>query len=216
MGGEIQVAEGATTHGDQVGHGRGMGPHVGWGPAAHHGEHHGGFAGWLASALSGLVSYALLFVLGLLLMGVARERLEALQVVMVRKPLKAFGTGLLGLFAAVVTIVILCITIIGIPAGILLAIALPFAVYVGLAASASVLGAALPVGRLQGRPVLQLAAGCGALWLASLLPFAGDIAVTIAAVVGVGALVITKGRNVSGLDLGPDPIPGGPYRTSAA
>ncbi len=210
MGGEVHMAEGAATHGERVSGGP---PSVSFGRAAHH---HGGFGRWVADALSGLVRYALLFVLGLLLMGVARERLDALQLVLVRKPARAFGMGLLGFAGAIAAIVVLAITIIGIPAAVVLAVALPFAVYVGLAAAASVLGAALPIAALKERPVLQLAAGSGALWLASLVPFAGDVAVAVAAVLGLGALIVTRFAKAGSLDLGPDSTPNGPYRTSAA
>lgn len=211
MGGKVTVAPGARMHGKRVG--MGGSPHVPFHPGSHH--HDGGFGGWLADALTGLVSYALLFVLGLLLMGLARERLDALQLVLVRKPARAFGLGVLGFAGAIAAIVVLAITVIGIPAAVALAVALPFAVYVGLAAVASVLGAVLPLTALKDRPVLQLAAGCGALWLASLVPFAGDVVVAVTAALGLGALVVTRFGKASTLDLGPEPTPSGPYRTSA-
>lgn len=213
MGGDVSVADGAKASGERVGLGAGV-PGVSFGPTGGH-DGHGGFGAWLVEFLSSLVSYALLFVLGLVLMGVARERLDALQVVIARQPLRAVGMGVLGFVGALVSIVVLAITILGIPAAVLLAFALPFAIYVGLAAAASVVGAILPVRALADRPVLQLAAGCGVLWLASLVPFAGEVAVAFAAILGLGALVVTRFGKVSSLDLGPDPVPSGPYRTSA-
>jgi hypothetical protein len=147
-------------------------------------------------------------------MGVARERYEAMQVTIVKQPLPSFGYGLVGMVGAVVAIVVLCITLIGIPAAILGAIALPVGIYVGLAAFAAVFGAALPVERLRGKPILQLAAGVFALWLVSLIPFAGAFATLLAAAIGLGALIITRFRPTA--QLPPDPTPAGPYRTTTA
>jgi len=211
MGGRLEVAPGASTGGDIVGFGG-----VGSGPAfPHHVPDPGGIGGFIVDAVSSLVSYALLFVLGLMLMGLARERLDALQLVILKRPARAAATGILGFVGAIVGIVVLAITIIGIPAAIILAIALPLAVYVGMAAAASVLGAALPIASLKGRPVLQLAAGVGTLFVASLVPFLGTLLVAATAVVGLGALVVTRFEKASRVDLGPDPVPSGPYRTQS-
>jgi hypothetical protein len=212
MGGEVMIAEGGAAHGERVAFDPAAPPVP---PIPLHGGHHhhdGGIGGWIADALGGLVSYALLFVLGLLLMGVARERLDALQLVIVRKPLASLGLGVLGFIAAVVTIVVLAITIIGIPAAVVLACALPFAVYVALAAAASVIGAAIPSAKLKGRPVAQLFAGCAALYVASLVPFVGDVLVAVAAAMGVGALIKTRFGKAT--ELPPEPTESGPYRTS--
>jgi hypothetical protein len=178
-----------------------------------HSAHDGwSFGEWVVDTVQSFVSHVLLFILGLLLMGVAKERYEALQVTIVKKPLPSFGYGLLGIVGAIVAIVVLAITIIGIPAAVLGAIALPIAIYVGLAAFAAVFGAALPVEQLRGKPVLQLAAGVGTLWLVSLIPFMGAFATAVAAALGLGALFITRFRTTA--QLPPDPTPSGPYRTS--
>jgi hypothetical protein len=184
---------------------------VDFGPVHHEGSSLGDF---LVDALNGLVSHVLLFILGILLMGVARERFEALQVTIVKKPVSAFGYGLLGLVGSGVAIVVLAITLIGIPAAILGAIALPIAIYVGLAAFAAVFGAAIPVESLKGKPIMQLGAGVLCLWLSSLIPFAGGFATILAAAIGLGALIITRFRTTA--QLPPDPTPAGPYRTSTA
>jgi len=170
---------------------------------------------WIGDLVSSLLSYALLFLLGLVLMGVARERLDALQVVIIRRPFRAFGHGLLGFVGAIVAIVILCITIIGIPAAIVLGVVLPIALYIGMAAAATVLGAALPLPQLKERPVMQLAAGVATLFVASLVPVVGSVAIAIAALVGLGALVITRFSKTASIDL-EEPTPAGPYRTQAA
>lgn len=169
----------------------------------------GGFAGWLATTLKSALSYGLLFVLGLLFLGLAPDRLGALQSVMIREPLRAGATGALGVLGGALAIVVFAITIIGIPAAVVLALALPVAVYLGLAAAATVVGAALPVARLSGRPVLQLGAGVLALFVASLIPYVGFAAVAVAAVLGLGAMILTRLRKVP-----PESLrAAGPYRT---
>ena len=193
LGGDIDLDEGAIVRGSVTQNQGGFElptlPAIPSAPHAGHGIHAGSV---LADVLGGLVSYTLLFLLGLLLMGVFPERFEAMQVAIVRQPLRAGGYGVLGAIGGVVAIVVLAITIIGIPAAVLLAVAFPFAIYVGMTAFATVFGTLLPVEALRGKPVLRLGAGVLALYVASLVPFAGSIAVAAAAVVGLGALVITR------------------------
>ncbi len=223
MGGDVEVAEGAEILGGASalgggvygggGEGRAFGASglPSFGPAASFGH---GLGEFLGDAFSSLLNHLLLFVFGLFLMGLTPERFEALQVTIIRKPAPSFGYGLLGLLAAVVTLVVAAITIVGIPAAILGAIALPVVVYVGLAAFAAVFGAALPSERLRSRPVLQLGAGVLALWVVSLLPVAGGIATVVAAAVGTGALIQTRFQKTAMLPA--DATPHGPYRTRAA
>ena len=211
MGGKVAQADGAETGGEVVVF-DGSHPPVAFRPDFGR-NHERGLGAFVADTLDSLVSYGLLFVLGLLLMGVARERLDGLQLAIVRQPFKALGYGVLALFAAAVTIVILVVTIIGIPAAVVLAVGLPFALYIGLAAAATVIGAAIPASTLAGKPVLQLLAGCGALFVAGLVPFVGDILVAVAAAVGLGALVLTRFRKAAAV--APETLGAGPYRTSA-
>lgn len=227
MGGDVEIAEGAQIiggasalgggvyggGGDGGGEARAFGASrwPAFGPAASFGH---GLGEFLGDAFSSLLNHLLLFVFGLFLMGLTPERFEALQVTIIRKPAPSFGYGLLGLLAAVVTLVIAAITIVGIPAALLGAIALPVVVYVGLAAFAAVFGAALPSERLRARPVLQLGAGVLALWVVSLLPVAGGIATVVAAAVGTGALIQTRFQKTAMLPA--DATPHGPYRTRAA
>ena len=118
--------------------------------------------------------------------------------------------GLLGYAGAIVALVALVITIVGIPLALALGILVPVATYVGLAAAATVIGAALPVERLRGRPVLQILAGVSCLFVASLVPGLGMVAIAAAACLGLGALVRTRFRAVPPTEL----VCGdGPYRS---
>lgn len=166
---------------------------------------------WFSNTARSAVAHVFLFLLGLLLIGVGRERLGAMQVTMIKDSFKTAGAGLLGYAAAVVAIVLLCITIIGIPVAVVAGLALPVATYIGLAAAATVIGAMLPLPQLQGKETAQLAAGVGVLFVASLVPVVGGIATAVAACLGFGALLRTRFRDVPPSDL----PAGGPYRSSA-
>jgi hypothetical protein len=166
---------------------------------------------WVGTALSGLASFTLLFLFGLLLQGLARDRMSALHVVIVRDPVRAGATGALAGLAAVAATAVLAITIVGIPVAVLVALALCAAVYVGLAAVAAVIGALLPTDKLRDKPVLQLFAGVAVLYVASLVPGVGTVALCAAGLVGLGAVVLTRLRET------PPATPvteAGPYRTA--
>ncbi len=166
---------------------------------------------FIADAAHGALAHVLLFLLGLLMLGVARDRLGAMQVTMIEDGLKTAGTGLIGYVVAVVAIVLCAVTIIGIPVAVVLALALPLATYVGLAASATIIGAMLPVRELQGREVVQLAAGVAVLFVASLVPTIGTLITIAAACLGFGALIRTRFSPTPPSDLPEE----GPYRTPA-
>jgi hypothetical protein len=170
------------------------------------------FFAWLADAGQSAIAHVLLFLLGLLLIGAARERLGAMQVTIIKDGLKTAGVGLLAYIAAGVALVVLAISILGIPVAVLLAIALPVATYIGLAAAATVIGAALPFPQLKGKEVAQLGAGVALLFVASLVPVVGTVATAVLACLGLGALVRTRFAPMPPRDL---PDHGGPFRAPA-
>jgi hypothetical protein len=175
-----------------------------------------GLGAWLEELGRQLVAHALLFLLALLLMGLASDRLGAMQVTIVRDPVRTGLFGLAGYVASVTLIVLLAITILGIPAAVALAILLPIATYVGLAASATVIGAALPLESLRDRPLHQLAAGVVLLFVASMVPVLGGLVVFAASCLGYGSLLRTRFRTTPPPELvGLGPVGGeGPYRSS--
>lgn len=208
MGGDIDVEDGGVVHGQRVQTGNGdVGVSIGVDPEAAASS----VSSWFSDSIGSAARYALLFLLGLVLLGLAPERLDTLRLALVKLPTRSAATGLVGLIAAVILVVVLCITIIGIPAAVLLVLALPVAIYVGMAAAASVIGALLPSARLKDRPVLQLAAGVALLFGVSLLPFVGDIAIAIAAVVGFGTVVLTRFGKLDPSNP-PPVVSAGPYR----
>ncbi|MEQ9073009.1 MAG: hypothetical protein RLP09_04080 [Sandaracinaceae bacterium] len=219
FGGGVELREGATVRGDTVvfggdvrGSERASGEQVVFGGDAS-ASAESGFWNWVEDTVRSLVAHVLLFLLGLLLLGAGRERLRAMQATMVRDGLKTAGTGLLAYVIAGVAIVVLAITLVGIPAAVVLGLALPVATYVGLAAAATVIGAALPLEGLKGQEVLQLALGVGVLFFASIVPTVGTVASVAFACLGFGALIRTRFRTDPPEDL---PSGEGAYRTPAA
>ncbi len=176
-------------------------------PAApeHHDHHDAG------GPARSLLLHALLFLFALLLSGAVPERMGAMHVAIVREPLRTAGVGLLGYAGALVALIALVVTIIGIPLALALGILVPVATYVGLAAAATVIGAALPIERLHGRPVLQILAGVSCLFVASLVPGLGLVAIAAAACIGLGALVRTRFRAAPPAEL---LVGEGPYRSA--
>ena len=216
MGGELIVENGANMPARSVS--ARHGPTIPIGPAARLIAHKGPSAehGWFSDLLGSLTRYLLLFVLGLVLRAAAFERLGALQRTLVRMPARSGATGLVGVLGAVVLAIVLAITIIGIPGAVVVALALPTALYIGMAAVASVLGAALPLKSIKDLPAMQLAAGVAVLFLVSRVPVVGTLATVLVALAGLGAVIQTRFGKVAPGDLGADPVPGaGPFRTSA-
>jgi hypothetical protein len=174
-----------------------------------HEHDHGGAPGAL---VRGLLFSALLFLFALLLTGVVPERMSAMHVAIIREPGRSAGAGLLGYLSAGVVLVALMITIVGIPLALALAVLVPVATYVGLAAAATVIGAALPFERLRGRPVMQILAGVAVLFVIAQVPVLGTLALGVVACVGLGALLRTKFRPAPPAELTQGE---GPYRDAA-
>lgn len=171
---------------------------------------HGSEVGALAR---GLLFSALLFLFAMLLTGVVPERMSAMHIAIIREPARSAGAGLLGYVSATIVLVALMITIIGIPLALALAVLVPVATYVGLAAASTVIGAALPIERLRGKPVLQILAGVTSLFVVSQVPVLGSIALAIVACMGLGALLRTRFRASPPAELTPGGE--GPYRQAA-
>lgn len=151
-----------------------------------------GFLDWVAESARSAVFHVLLFLLGLLMLTLGRERLRAMQVCIVEDGLKTAGVGLLGYVASLLLCCLLALTIIGVPIALLGGAVLPLLSAVGLVAAATIIGAALPIPQLQGREIPQLAAGLGVLFLASITPVIGPLGCALAACLGFGALVRTR------------------------
>lgn len=136
--------------------------------------------------------YGLLFLLGLLLLGPLRQRHARMARAMVDAPARLGVTGLLALLSGALLTVALVITLVGIPAALVVAVGAFLGLYVGVAVAGSVIGSALPLTALEGRPVARLAAGVVLMLAISFIPFFGTLAMAVIACVGFGAVVSTR------------------------
>ena len=148
-----------------------------------------GFAGriawWIGYSVSALI-------LGLLLLLFA-PRLDPAIVTVVRTRMGAgFGFGAAAFFVIPIVAVILLVTIVGIPLGIFVLLAL------GLIYTVGYVVGALALGRLLIKPptsgILAFLAGLGILRLAALIPVVGGLAWIVTAIFGLGALVVDARR----------------------
>ena len=126
-------------------------------------------------------------VLGMALLVLAARGLDAISIRALRERLgPTIGFGLLVFFALPVVAVLLFVTIVGIPLGLFLLLALAFIYSIGY-----VIGA-LALGRLVVKPpasrYLAFLAGWGALRLLALIPFLGGVAWFVATVIGLGTI----------------------------
>ena len=158
-------------------------------------EHAEGLSSWsfrllddFSEALSGTV---LLFVLGLVLLALAGERMGKLELEVAARPARAFALGLIGMVAALAVGVALCVTVIGIPFAALGALVLVFAAYAGVIAVLRTLGAALIRHRTENQ-YLHLALGCLLFFIAGCIPWLGDWITLAVGLIGLGAVLSTR------------------------
>ncbi len=209
MGGDIDVDEHALVHG-QVLSASDRGPsHLALRRTTPAGEPKGepGFFRWA-------LWHALLFLLGLVMLGTARERFTVLRGELASAPVRSAFGGFFGMLAGGVLTLVLVLTLIGIPGAAVLGSLLFVAVCVGWTVSAYWLGTVLPIGALKERPVLQLAVGVGVLFLVGLVPTFGKLIAIAAALAGLGAVIATRfGKKQRAQS--PRHVPTGPFRSSA-
>lgn len=139
----------------------------------------GPIAWWLAVSVSTLLVGALLLLLAPRMLAaaerVARGRLGA-----------AIGWGVLIAIALPIVAVLALVTLVGIPFGVALLLALLPVMLVAYATSAWILGRRM----LRGRTWLALLAGWGVLRLLALIPVVGFLVGLAATVIGLGLLVV--------------------------
>ncbi len=190
MGGHIDVADGATVFGQSLtaheGHGN---IEIRAGDDAETPETH---EGETPEVVQWGLWHVLLFLLGLVMMGNSSKRFDAMRAEVAARPFRSLFGGIFEMLAGGVLCLVLVVTVIGIPVSAVLGTLLVAAVCVGWSAAAWWLGGVLPIRALKGRPVLQLAVGVGALFLAGLAPKVGPMVSVMAALAGLGATVSTR------------------------
>ncbi len=144
------------------------------------------------SIFSRAAKHGVIFLLGLIMLGVSRERHARISLALVSNPIKAVVTGAFTFVFGLASAVALVLTLIGIPVSLFLLMAGFTLIYIGYAIIASVLGAALPSEKLKGRPITQLAAGTLILFVLSTIPVLNALIVVVGACAGFGAIVMTR------------------------
>jgi hypothetical protein len=136
----------------------------------------GGAASPLLLLVEALVKFAVLFVLGLLVLALFPRRVDAVAVSMLASPWKSVFAGLLGTVAIPVLLILLVVTIVGIllvPVQILAVLA---AGVLGVTALTFHLGRSLPVPVRRRTQVIQLALGTAVFAALTSIPFLGTMA----------------------------------------
>ena len=139
-----------------------------------------------------VLRYSLLFLGAILFLGLAPERLGRVQRAIVDRPVRTLATGTLGMLIGGVIFLALCVSLIGIPLAIVIAMVTPVAFAAALSSVVPVVGAMLPTRKLEGRPVARLAAGALVLFVVTRIPVVGGVALGLALLAGLGALALTR------------------------
>ena len=152
-----------------------------------------------------VLEFALLFGLGFLGQMIFPARMKELGEEIRRHPGRSGVVGLLGTLALIPALLVLTVTIIGIPVALALVLVLPLLTVLGFAAVASELGKKLPALRGQKTQASALALGLLVLLAVGQIPVLGALVLTLAAFISLGAITRTRfGQRPQGL---PEPIP---------
>ena len=130
--------------------------------------------------------------LGLLLLALIPDRLQAIGKELRRSPLPSTGIGMVGVILLVPLSVVLAVTIIGILPLVVLWLLVPVAVLAGYTAIAIEIGTRVaPAGRRSAR-VAVLLFGVLALFVVYLVPYLGPLAIWVMSLAGFGAVLRTR------------------------
>lgn len=146
---------------------------------------------WKKKVPGALSNFAFLFVVGALFLAAAPERMRRLRGAMAEKPVASVAYGLLGIIAFSIGMVVLCVTVIGIPVAIILALLAAVAWLGALAATLTTAGAAISGHRTQ-NVYAHLAIGCVMFAVCSLVPWIGGWLQCGAVLAAVGILATTR------------------------
>ncbi|HET9552126.1 MAG TPA: STN domain-containing protein, partial [Anaeromyxobacteraceae bacterium] len=139
-----------------------------------------------------LARYAVYLALGLLLVALFPRRLEAVAAAMTANPFKSLLAGFLGLLAQPFLLVLLVVTVLGIPLVAVQALGVAVAGVMGFTALAWLVGRSLPPEVGRGLMAVQLAAGTAIVVALTSIPFLGWLVWITAAMVTFGAVLRTR------------------------
>ncbi len=191
VGGEVNVKGGHDTGNtdvddEEVGHAAALARHL-------HRDAHVSFLRHAGeSFLDSVRLAAVLFVIGTVLLALAGRRMDQLRSEVALRPMRSIAMGLLGTFLSTVILIALCVTVIGAPVALVVAIVGGFMVLGAMCAVLSVVGEALLRHKTE-NPYVHLAVGCGLFVALSAIPYVGGLVVAGVVLAGVGVLVGRRG-----------------------
>ena len=109
--------------------------------------------------------------------------------------MRSLALGALGGLVAAVLLIAMCVTIIGIPIALASAVVAILAAYVGICAALTTAGGAL-LGHRTSNPYVHLAVGCALFLVIGAIPYVGGIVTAAIAMIGMGAIVATRGAGL--------------------
>jgi hypothetical protein len=200
IGGQLQIKEGAVVHGEQVG----VGIPIPIGSLFSEKEDGeiglalpfalSGLAGTFAafSFLGFLLRSVLLFVLALVVVLLAPKRVERVRGYLTEHTGRSILAGAVMLFSFVPLIILLAVTIIGLPLIPVAIIALMVLMVVGLAALLTWVGYKIPLFKSRKTQLIALAIGVVLIMLINLIPVAGPLFLFLASFAAAGAALLSK------------------------
>ncbi len=205
VGGQVNVEPGAKLHGDRISVGGGLGGVIR--NVLQHAGTRGRSSGdedkasdddessawsWGFGILGKFVRTVIGFVLALLLIAFAPERVRQVAHYLEQHPLHAAGAGFLVTLCFIPMCAMLIITLIGIPLVPVLFVAMFVLMLFGYAALLFYVGDRLPLKGVQKNPLLSLAIGAGVVLVVDLIPYFGPLVVISAALVAGGAALLSR------------------------
>ncbi len=139
-----------------------------------------------------LAKFVVYFVLGLLLFTLFPRRIDSVAAGFAAHPWKSMITGLLGFVLAPILVILLAVTIIGIPLVPVAALLVIAGVILGFTALAMYLGRRLPPSVSRNTQVLQLALGTAIVVVVTSIPILGWMAWMAGALLIFGAVIRTR------------------------
>jgi hypothetical protein len=168
----------------------------------------------VSRAGSAISSAALLFLFGAVLAALATKRVDTMRAETAARPMRTLALGVVGSIGAAALLFALCVTIIGIPIALAVALVGVLLTYGGICAVLQTAGEALLRHRTT-NPYVHLAAGCALFLIAGSLPWVGGYVTAIVALLGIGAVVATRAGKLEAAPLSADaPVSDGPYRST--
>jgi hypothetical protein len=155
---------------------------------------------------------AMLFVFGAVLFALMGNRMNALRIEVASRPMRSFALGLVGGILGIAAILLVGVTIIGIPVAVVMLLGAIFAAYAGICAVLATVGKAL-IGHKTDNPHIHLLVGCALFLVSGALPIVNGLVTVAVVLIGIGVVVATRAAGAFAPNGRAAPLSTGPYRT---